>query len=620
MTDIIRLLPDAIANQIAAGEVVQRPASVVKELLENAIDAKARHIRVIVKDGGRTLVQVTDDGIGMSETDARMCFERHATSKISTVDDIYVIRTMGFRGEALASIAAIAQVSLITKAEHEELGIQLEIEGSEFKESLPVAAEAGTSISVKNLFYNVPARRKFLKSNSVEMRHVLDEFFRVALPHPEIALEFYNNDLCMYNLVPGKLSQRIVGLFGKSYQEQLITCEEETPHVKIWGYVGKPEFAKKTRGEQYFFINKRFVKNNYLNHAVMGAYEGLLPDDSFPFYTLFIEIDPAEIDVNVHPTKTEIKLSDERTVYAIIRAAVKRALGMHNLIPTLDFDGENLRSMQIALQPQPTQQPGGSRQDYEQFKNAPTGRDNLKNWESLYEGTDKKHFDFGSGAEIEQSPEPGEGVTFQSAANAFFVQQSSIREETQVAERYTFQIHHTYIVTQVKSGIMLIDQQAAHERILYEQYAAMPHKKKAVSQQSLFPQHVHLNPADYAMVQELKDEISALGFDFSSMGQNMVVINGVPPDVKSGDEKMVFEGLLEQYKANQDKLSLTKSDNLARAIAKRMSIKRGQRLEPEAMRNLIDRLFACENPHYAPNGQSIFYILELNKIAQFFNQ
>jgi DNA mismatch repair protein MutL len=618
MTDVIRLLPDAIANQIAAGEVVQRPASVVKELLENAIDAESQHIRVIVKDGGRTLVQVTDNGTGMSETDARMSFERHATSKIRSVDDIYTIHTMGFRGEALASIAAVAQVTLVTKLQNEELGVQLEVEGSEFKESIPVAAEAGTSVSVKNLFYNVPARRKFLKSNSVEMRHVLDEFSRVALSRPDIAFEFFNNDLPMYNLPAGKLSQRIVGLFGKSHQSQLVVCEEETPHVKIWGYVGKPEFAKKTRGEQFFFINNRFVKNNYLNHAVMGAYEALLPEDSFPFYTLFIEIDPAEIDVNVHPTKTEIKLSDERTVYAIIRAAAKRALGMHNLIPSLDFETENFRPVQIAMQP--VKQGGNNWQDYEQFKNAPSHRDNLKNWESLYEGSNKKYFDFGEISGNKTFPMPEQEVTLQSAANAMSADQALIREETRVADRYTFQIHHAYMATQVKSGIMLIDQQAAHERILYEQYGVLLQKKKAVSQQSLFPQHVYLSPADYALVQELKDEIKVLGFDFSTMGQNTVVINGVPPDVKSGDEQIVFEGLIEQYKANQDKLSLTKSDNLARAIAKRMSVKRGQRLEPEVMSNLIDRLFACENPNYAPNGQLIFYILELEKIAQFFKQ
>ncbi len=618
MTDIIRLLPDAIANQIAAGEVVQRPASVVKELLENALDAESSHIRVIVKDGGRTLVQVTDNGTGMSETDARMSFERHATSKIRSVDDIYTIHTMGFRGEALASIAAVAQVTLVTKLQNEELGVQLEVEGSEFKESIPVAAEAGTSVCVKNLFYNVPARRKFLKSNSVEMRHVLDEFFRVALSRPDISFEFFNNDLAMYNLAAGKLSQRIVGLFGKSYQAQLISCEEETPHVKIRGYVGKPEFAKKTRGEQYFFINNRFVKNNYFNHAVMGAYEALLPDDSFPFYTLFIEIDPAEIDVNVHPTKTEVKLSDERTVYAIIRAAAKRALGMHNLIPTLDFESENFRSIQVAMQP--VKQGGNSRQEYEQFKNAPSHRDNLKNWESLYGGGEKKYFDFGEEGRQVPFPHPEQEVTLQSAANAMSADQALIREETWVADRYTFQIHHAYIATQVKSGIMLVDQQAAHERILYEQYSALLQKKKAVSQQSLFPQHVHLNPADFALVQELKGEIKVLGFDFSTMGQNTVVINGVPPDVKSGDEQMVFEGLIEQYKANQDRLSLTKSDNLARAIAKRISVKRGQRLETEVMSNLIDRLFACENPNYAPNGQLIFYILELEKIAHFFKQ
>ncbi len=617
MSDIIRLLPDSIANQIAAGEVVQRPASVIKELLENAIDAGSKHVRIIIKEGGKNLIQVIDNGMGMSESDARMSFERHATSKIKTVNDIYTIKTMGFRGEALASIAAVAQVSMITKLPDKEWGVQLEVEGSEIKSNTPVASEKGTSVCVKNLFFNVPARRKFLKSKSVEMRHILDEFFRIALANPDITFEFFQNDTETYNLPVTKLSNRIVGLFGKLYQEQLVPCEEQTPHVKVWGYIGKPEFAKKTRGEQYFYINNRFIKNNYLNHAVMSAYEALLADSSFPFYVLFIEINPEDIDINVHPTKTEVKLADERTVYAIVRAAVKRALGTHNVVPSLDFGWNvNLDPFNLTGKDQQENKPAGNRgKAYEQFKSFPQ-RNNLTYWESLYEQNEKKHFDFDADDRELIDTE----LTLQSAANKMTSDPATLKKRPQTTPGHTFQIHYAFIATQVKSGMMIIDQQAAHERILYEQYASFLVKKTTFSQQSLFPQHVHLNPADFELVQELKEEIKALGFVFSTLGQNIVVINGVPTDIKSGDEKLIFEGIIEQFKENQDRLSLTKNENLAHAIAKRMSIKKGQRLEPEEMSNLIDRLFACETPNYSPDGQLTFYILELHRIAELFKK
>lgn len=337
MLDIIQLLPDSIANQIAAGEVVQRPASVVKELLENSIDAQAKQIQLIVREAGKTLIQIIDDGIGMSETDARMCFERHATSKIRSSEDLFKIKTMGFRGEAMASIAAVAQVEMRTRRITDELGILIRLEASELKAQEVVSTPPGTNIQVKNLFYNVPARRNFLKSNPVEMRHILDEFQRIALANPDISLSLYHNDSEIYNLPAGKLSRRIVDLFGKSYREQLASCEEETSFVSVRGYVGKPEFAKKTRGEQFFYANNRYIKNGYLNHAVMTAFEGLIPEGTHPFYVLFIEIDPIHIDINVHPTKTEIKFDDERTVYAIVQAAVRRAMSQHNLTPSLDF-------------------------------------------------------------------------------------------------------------------------------------------------------------------------------------------------------------------------------------------------------------------------------------------
>ncbi|MGB5979348.1 MAG: DNA mismatch repair endonuclease MutL, partial [Cyclobacteriaceae bacterium] len=338
MSDIIRLLPDALANQIAAGEVVQRPASVLKELLENAIDAGSKYIQVVLRDAGKSLIQVTDDGTGMSETDARLSFERHATSKIRETEDLFRIRTMGFRGEALASIAAVAQVEMKTRRREDELGTFLAVEGSEVKKQEPAQTNQGTTICVKNLFYNVPARRNFLKSNPVEMRHLNDEFQRVALANPEVSLSLTHNDLEIYQLTPGKLSQRIVGLFGKGHREQLVAVDEDTNHMVVHGYIGKPEFSRRTRGEQFFFVNNRYIRNNYLNHAVVNAFEGLMREDHYPFYVLFIEIDPSHIDINVHPTKTEIKFDDERTVYGIIRSAVKQGLGTHNIAPSLDFD------------------------------------------------------------------------------------------------------------------------------------------------------------------------------------------------------------------------------------------------------------------------------------------
>jgi DNA mismatch repair protein MutL len=400
MLDIIQLLPDSIANQIAAGEVVQRPSSVVKELLENSIDAEATQVQLIVREAGKTLIQVIDNGKGMSETDARMCFERHATSKIRTSDDLFKIRTMGFRGEAMASIAAVSQVELKTRRNTDELGTMVRIEASELKAQEAISTPEGTNLLVKNLFYNVPARRNFLKSNPVEMRHIIDEFQRVALSNPDIAFSLYHNDAEIYNLPSGKLSRRIVDLFGKSYREQLAPCEEETSFVTVRGFVGKPQFAKKTRGEQFFFANNRFIKNSYLNHAVMSAFEGLMPEGSHPFYVLFIEIDPVHIDINVHPTKTEIKFDDERTVYAIVQAAVRKSMSQHNLAPSLDFDTNINYSNQFFSfnnAPTPTSTAVPSKMNQADFDSerpfakpemSPREKSNLSNWNKLYEGLD----------------------------------------------------------------------------------------------------------------------------------------------------------------------------------------------------------------------------------------
>jgi DNA mismatch repair protein MutL len=613
MSDIIQLLPDAIANQIAAGEVVQRPASVVKELLENAIDAQATDIKLIIKDSGKSLIQVVDDGLGMTETDARMCLERHATSKIRKSEDLFSIKTMGFRGEAMASIAAVAQVEIRTKTADQELGSLIVVEASEVKQQELIAAEKGTSVCVKNLFFNVPARRNFLKSNAVEMRHIMDEFQRVSLANPGIRLTLHQNNQETYNLPAGKLGQRIINLFGKNYQEQMASCEESTDQLEVKGYIGKPESAKKTRGEQYFFVNNRFIKSNYLNHAVTNAFEGLIVKGSFPFYVLFIEIDPARIDVNVHPTKTEIKFDDERTVYAIVRAAVKKSLGTHNISPSIDFDLDTNFNKPISIQLGNTPGTSSKESDYTQFRSTPQEKSNLEKWDTLYDGSENSslHFD------TETSPQT---VTIESAANEIQNEQTA---ELPILladnSKSVFQLHSQYLVKQVKSGMLLVDQQAAHERILFEQYQEYIEHHSGASQQCLFPQNVELSPADYAMILDMKEEIEALGFIFDIFGKQSIVINGIPADVLTGNEKVLFEGLIEQFKHNQSELSVSNRENLARSLAKRSAVKQGKKLEVEEMNMMIDKLFACESPNYAPDGRVTYKVLTMDELGSFFN-
>jgi DNA mismatch repair protein MutL len=615
MPDIIQLLPESLANQIAAGEVVQRPASVVKELLENSIDAKASHIQLIVKDAGKQLIQIIDDGIGMSETDARMSFERHATSKIKSTEDLFCIRTFGFRGEAMASIAAVAQVELKTKKASEELGTIIKIEGSEIKIQEPVACPKGTSIAVKNLFFNVPARRNFLKSNPVEMRHIIDEFHRVSLAYPEIAMSLYQNDMEVFNLPSEKLSKRIISLFGNSYKEQMIPCQEETEFIKIQGYVGKPEHAKRTRGEQFFFVNHRYIRNNYLHHAVMSAFDSIIQEDSFPFYVLFIEIDPKHIDINVHPTKTEIKFDDEKTVYGVVRAAVKKALATNNIIPALDFD-HNINF--AGLTNFPSHFPDASSEKKTTHFNTSFQKPETKNWDELYKGFEKQ-------TEVQRMSELGnsenkESIILGSALNSLNNRDQVNKDLIYSEGHTTFQLHHQYIVTQIKSGLAVIDQQAAHERILYEKYLNMLQNKFGASQQFLFPQSIELNPSDFSLVMELEEEIKSLGFVFNVFGKNTIVINGVPADVPSGNEKGLFEGLIEQYKIYHSDLKLERREMLARSMAKRSCLKSGTKLTIPEMNTLIGQLFACKVPLYAPNGNLTIVMMDMEKISKFFNK
>ncbi|KAA3439305.1 DNA mismatch repair endonuclease MutL [Rufibacter hautae] len=614
MADIIRLLPEYLANQIAAGEVVQRPASVVKELLENSVDARSSSVTLIIKDAGKQLIQVVDDGVGMTETDARMCFERHATSKIKTTEDLFRIRTMGFRGEAMASIAAVAQVELKTRARGAELGSCLTIEGNEVIKQEPVAMAEGTVVSVKNLFFNVPARRNFLKTNPVEMRHILDEFQRVALANPEIAFALYQNEVEVMNLPAGKLSQRIVSIFGKEYKEQMAACEETTPFLTVKGYIGKPEFAKKSRGEQFFFVNNRYIKSQYLNHAVLTAFEGLLPKDSFPFYVLFLEIAPETIDINVHPTKTEIKFEDEKTVYAIVRAAVKQSLGLHNIAPSLDF-GADVNYIPL----QPMKFPASM-----DFETAPALAPRASarasqptTFTSRASGggdRDDSYSDFAPTREVSRATSsPDTNLFPEEEEDSLTPSKNSMTGGSK-----TLQVHQKYLMVQVKSGLMVVDQQAAQERILYEKYSQALGKRTGASQQLLFPQTLQLSPADFSLVMELSEEFTALGFVFNDFGNNTLVVNGIPAEIPLRDEKELIEGLLEQYKNNLSALKVDRQENLARAMAKRVASRLTGRLSDQEMNALVDRLFGCQVPNYTPSGQKTLVILQTEQLQDLF--
>jgi DNA mismatch repair protein MutL len=599
MPDIIQLLPDSIANQIAAGEVVQRPASAVKELMENSIDAGATTIKLIVKDAGKVMLQIIDDGSGMSETDARMSLERHATSKIRTADDLFTLRTMGFRGEALASIAAVSQMELKTRKASDELGTLLIVEGSEVKKQEPVACEKGTNICIKNLFYNIPARRNFLKSNPVEMRHIMDEFHRLALAHPDIAFCLIQGDEVVYDLPASKLSQRIISLFGKSYQQQLAPVNEETTLIRVTGYIGRPESAKKTRGEQFIFVNQRFIKSNYLGYAISQAFEGLLPENSFPFYVLFIEIDPKHIDVNVHPTKTEIKFDDERAVYAVMSASVKQALGAHNLTPAIDFHAD----VNIVNKLNNT---SFSKEQYFDEQFGTLSRSNLTNWEKAFETEQPTSKLF------TPSDSQHETLRFESSINKGN-NEPLLREETQPV----FQFQQKYLVKAVKNGLMIVDQQAAHERVLYDKYIQNFKGTPGSSQQSLFPQTITFTASDFTLAMEMEQEIKALGFRFELFGKNALLVSGVPAGLK-GSEKELFEGLVEQFKQNQAELQLPLRENLALALARRSGIVNGQKLVDEEMKALIEGLFTCSNPNYSPSGKQTFFVLDTSKIESYF--
>ncbi|MEW5676213.1 DNA mismatch repair endonuclease MutL [Flavobacterium enshiense] len=624
MSSIIQLLPDHVANQIAAGEVVQRPASVVKELVENAVDAGATEIKLIVKDAGKTLIQVIDNGKGMSVTDAKLCFERHATSKIRQAEDLFSLHTKGFRGEALASIAAIAHVELKTKQEQEDLGTHLIIEGSKFVSQDVAVLPKGTSFSVKNLFFNIPARRNFLKSDTVEFRHIVDDFERVALAHPNIHFVLMHNGSEMFNLPISNVRQRIVNVFGGKTNEKLVPVSESTEIVGIQGFIGKPEFSKKNRGEQFFFVNDRFIKSHYLHHAIMAAYEGLLKDGNQPSYFLFLEVPPHTIDINIHPTKTEIKFDDDQAMYAILRSSVKHSLGQFNVAPILDFerdasldipyDYKDKDSETPLIQVDANFNPFAEEKPSRSFSSSAGGshtfgsgyrkQENQPSWESLYVGLTEATDEI----DVKEIQFESEEVT------------GSLFEETEVetATNKTYQLQKKYIISPIKSGMLIISQKRAHQRILYEQFLTNITVHHAASQQLLFPLELHFSPSEMILLRELQPSLENTGFVFSTMTTEIAVISGLPTNVTESEVRKLLEELIHDLQGELPESSFSQSDRIAKSMARSLAVKTGAYLTEKEQENIVNSLFACKEPNVSPFNKPTFITLGVEDLDKRF--
>jgi DNA mismatch repair protein MutL len=607
MTDIIELLPDSVANQIAAGEVIQRPASVVKELVENAIDAGATKIQLVLKNAGRGLIQVIDNGRGMSPTDARLAFERHATSKIRKAEDLFAIRTMGFRGEALASIAAVAQVELKTRQEGEELGTYLKISGSEIENQEFVNCSVGSNFAVRNLFFNIPARRRFLKSDNTEFRHILVQFQRIVLCYPEIAFSLKHNDTDVYNLPVSNLYQRIIHVFGDSVGKNIVPVDVQTDLVNISGFIGKPEIARKKGSNQFFFVNKRFMRHAYFHKAVMMAYDNIIPPDTQASYFLYFDIDPARIDINIHPTKTEIKFEDSPAVFQMIRAAVKEALGKYNVAYSIDFDQEGAIDIPVLTKDTPLNTPGvGINPNYNPFEKESGGKTDSsfsgfqkqevpENWESLYDGIKNE--------EAEQQQ--------------LFVPNQNTAQIVNNSENI-FLLKNKYIVTSVKSGLMLIHKRRAQERILYEQFLANLENQQAVSQVSLFPVTLNLDAENASALLEISESLKKIGFDIQKFGKNTFVINASPSFFENLDPVEVITQFLETYKDTGGNIEKDANEKIAVSMAKAAISGYQPELTTIEMRELIDILFTCSIPNHSPTGKNIIKIISIEELDNLF--
>ena len=617
MSSIIQLLPDHVANQIAAGEVVQRPASVVKELLENAVDAKATDIKLILKDAGKSLIQVIDNGVGMSVTDSRLCFERHATSKIRQAEDLFSLHTKGFRGEALASIAAIAHVEMKTKQDQEELGIHIVVEGSKFVSQEPAVLPKGTSFAVKNLFFNIPARRNFLKSETVEQRHIVDEFQRVAMAHPNIHFTMYHNGSEMFNLPISNYRQRIVNIFSGKTNEKLVPVSEETEIVSLQGFVGKPEFAKKNRGEQFFFVNNRFIKSGYLHHAVMAAYEGLLKDGAQPSYFLYLDVPPHTIDINIHPTKTEIKFDDEHSLYAILRSSIKHSLGQFNVAPVLDFErdpnldtpydyqGKNAEYPTIQVDsnfnPFAETKPSKSFSSSSNYKKSEIAQ---PSWESLYVG-------------LKQNTQEIAEMTFENeeAVTSSLFEENDIEQEI----KRTYQIHKKYIVSPIKSGMVIINQKRAHERVLYEEFLTNMTVQQASSQRLLFPLELFFSPNEIELVRELQLSLENLGFIFDAFAESSIVISGLPITITESKASIVLDDLLTDLQNGIVTDSFSQNDTIAKSMCKSLAVRTGTYLTEKEQESLVHNLFACKEPNVSPFQKPTFITMSVEDLDKKFS-
>lgn len=601
MADIIRLLPDSVANQIAAGEVIQRPASVVKELMENAVDSGADKITVVIRDAGRTLIQVIDNGCGMSETDARLCWERHATSKIKNADDLFAIKTKGFRGEALASIAAVSEVSLKTRRIEDELGTHIRIKGSKVEWHEPDACPAGSNFQIKNLFFNVPARRKFLKSDSVELRHIINEFNYIALAHLDIEFSLLHNNSQIYNFGKTNLKQRIINVLGKHLLQSLIPVNTDTNIIKITGFIGKPEFAKKTFGEQFFFVNGRYIRHNYFHRAIMKAYELILPAESFPSYFIYFESNPKHIDVNIHPTKTEIKFEDEQAIWQILHATVKESIGKFNLTPSLDFETDAVIDIPHLKKGTEVQEINTNVNPFFNPFNVDSHRsdllkqnkENLKSWDLLY-------------SNLKNTQDSTDNLT------------GSLFDIDSGNQKF-MQIKSMFIFTPVRSGILIIHQKRAYERIIYDGLLQKENNIKVSSQQILYPETIELNAGDYVIFTGISKTLQQAGFDIHDAGNNHIIVYGIPSFIKVSGIKDLLEEMLEDYKNFKSDSQMTLFEKLARSIAKISAAKYGNILEQEEMRELVDQLFGCSNPNYSPSGKSIMRILNIEELEKIIN-
>jgi len=634
MSDIIQLLPDSVANQIAAGEVVQRPASVIKELVENAIDAGSSDIKIILKDAGRTSIQIIDNGCGMSETDARLSFERHATSKIRKAEDLFCIHTKGFRGEALASIAAIADVELKTKRHENELGTYINIKGSEVLSQEPVSCPNGTNFLIKNLFFNVPARRKFLKTNATELKHIINEFQRIALAHTEINFTLSHNDSELYNLPEGNLRQRIVNIFGRPMNQNLIDLKTETTIVNLKGFIGKPEYAKKSYGEQFFFVNNRFMKHPYFHKALMSAYDKLL-GTTIPSYFIFLDVDPSSIDINIHPTKTEIKFEDEFAIFQIIQAATKEALGKFNIVPSIDFNTEGLIDIPVPQKDDYARLPeveiNKNFNPFEEEKSMSSqgfsGGGSSSGSKSFSGFTPNTEFSSGSSFKKEVDPDWQKLYSGLEKDNNVVVHQTSIepeeselfQDQTESFARQIFQFKNKYILSPVKSGLMVIHQQRAHERILYEKFINSIKAEQSITQQNLFPNEMEMSPEDYSVISAVLDDLQKVGFDIESNGNNTIVIKGIPGFLDDIEPEEIINDFIEAGKSETFDVKNLAREQITSTLAKSASIKTGKKLSGFEMQQIVDELFACSSPNYSPDNKLIISIMNTDQIDKLFN-